>query len=645
LLFSLVALLSVSVFAKDKWREVSAAERQMTKGKVEADADAEAIFWEVNINDSGVNLVMEHYIRVKIFTERGREKFSKIDIPYTKRIKIRNIEARVIKPDNSVVEITKEDIFDREIVKADDVKVKAKSFAVPNIEPGVIFEYRYKESHTRGSADNFRMDFQRDIPMQKVTYLFKTGANGRLLRFNTDAQLQDLKRGRYKIELEDMPAVKEEPNMPPEDETRAWLMVYYDSKRNLKRQDKFWGRVGGVMARYYEIKDTLKPGNKIKAAAAEISAGASTDEEKIRKLYDFCKTKIRNLDFDPTFTDEESEKWKANKSDFDTYKKRKGKSYEINKLFASLVDAAGFETRIAFTGDRSKLFFDPSKAHESFIHLAGVGIEQNGRWQYYDPGSPFLPYNTLMWYEQNTSVFLLAYKDYLTTKTRLSNYRDSKVIRNGKFKLLEDGTLEGEATIQYTGHFSHRNKLNNYDSSENAREEALKERINARLSTAELSDIQVLNVSSTEDPFTQKYKITVPNYAQKVGKRIFLQPGFFAKGSESRFTSSDRVHDIYFQFPWSESENIEIELPEGYELDNADAPAPVEDSSKIGMLENNIFFDKKSNKITYKRKFYFGSRGTIYFRKASYPALKALFDSFHKNDTHGVTLRKKAEPQ
>ena len=169
----LVALISTfvgyftTVKAGDDWREITQADLQLKTSKVEAGADAEAIFWEVRIDDTSSDLVMNHYIRVKIFTENGREKYSKIDIPFiNKRVKIKNIEARVIRPDGSIVMLDKNDVFEREIVKANDVKVKAMSFAVPNIEPGVIVEYRYKEIQRSTWANNMRMTFQHDIPIQ-----------------------------------------------------------------------------------------------------------------------------------------------------------------------------------------------------------------------------------------------------------------------------------------------------------------------------------------------------------------------------------------------------------------------------------------------------------------------------------------------
>ena len=84
LIFTLLLFCSQIILAGDDWREVTPAELQMKTPKVEADADAEVIFWEVRVDDSTENLVNEHYIRVKIFTERGREKYSKFDIPFQK---------------------------------------------------------------------------------------------------------------------------------------------------------------------------------------------------------------------------------------------------------------------------------------------------------------------------------------------------------------------------------------------------------------------------------------------------------------------------------------------------------------------------------------------------------------------------------
>ena len=638
--FCLVLAGSQTVFAGDDWREVSPADLASKAPKVDPNADAEAIFWEVRVDDgSDTKLVMKHYLRVKIYTENGREKYSKVDIPFIKGVKIKDIEARVIKPDGSIVELTKADVFEREVAKADKIKVKAKSFAIPGIDIGVIVEYRYKEIYPGSSAEDMRMLFQHDIPIQNITYYFKPYNDARVLSFNmSDTKFIKEKGGFYRATMENVPAIVSEPNMPPEDEVRSWTLVYYDRNRKSTSMD-FWSRAGGYIAYAYDIKDALKPDKEIKNAAPEIATGATTPEDKIAKLFEFCKTKINNITYDTSLTDEQKEEIKPNKSPKNTLKNMRGTSSDVNELFASLADALGFEARFAFGGDTSEKFFNVRQAHESFIHFSGVAVKVNGRWQYYDPGSYFTPYGMLQWYEENTDVLLLAYKDFITTQIPVSNYEDSVAKRTAKLKLLEDGTLEGDVRIEYTGHLSYQYKMDNYDASPNQREETLKESIKETLSTAEISNIRIENVDHPEKPFVYSYKIKVPNYAQKAGKRMFLQPGFFTSNEKPMFSSATRKYDVFFRFPWSEKDDIEISLPKGFELDNADAPTDIADPERISSLKFKVSIDRENNFLQYKREFHFGGGGNVLFPSAAYPAIKNLFDAFNKADTHTIVIK------
>ncbi len=629
----------VSAVNKDDWQPISPAELAMKTPKVEPNADAEAIFWEVRVDDSSQDLIMKNYIRVKIFTEKGREKYSKIDIPFVKGIKIKDIEARVVKPDGSIIELAEEDVFEREIVKTNKVKVKAKSFAIPNIEPGVIVEYKYKEVRKSSWASNMRMMFQHDIPIQNITYYFKPYDNTRYFTFNMeDNKFVKDKGGFYRASMTNVPALKEEARMPPEDEVRSWLLLYYTDDKKGDAMN-FWSRAGGLIVRIFDIKETLKPDKDIKNAVAEITAGANTPDEKLAKIHEFCKTQIRNLTYDASLTDEQKEEIKPNKSAEETFKKKQGTDDEINSLFASLADALGFETRIAFGGDKSEKFFNISQAHPSFIHYSAVAVKVGDRWKYYDPGSYFTSYGTLPWFEEDTAVLLLGYKDFVTTQTTFSDYKNSVAKRTAKLKLSEDGTLEGDVRIEYTGHLAYQYKMNNYDDSQNQREESLKEAVKETLSTAELSGIKIENAADPEKPFIYNYKIRVPNYAQKTGKRLFLQPGFFTANSKPLFSAADRKHDIFFQFPWSENDEVEIELPKGFTLDNADAPGGINDPQRISSLDVNIKVNNTANLLTYKRQFYFGSGGRVLFQVGAYAPVKALFDAFNKADTHTITLK------
>ena len=44
---------------------------------------------------------------------------------------------------------------------------------MPAVEPGCIIEYRWREVRVNSDANYIRLQFQRDIPVQRVQYLIK----------------------------------------------------------------------------------------------------------------------------------------------------------------------------------------------------------------------------------------------------------------------------------------------------------------------------------------------------------------------------------------------------------------------------------------------------------------------------------------
>ena len=654
--FSLMFACSQVTFAGDNdWREITPAELQMKTAKVEADADAEAIFWEIRIDDSSSDeLSMKHYVRVKIFTERGREKYSKFDIPFIKGIKIKDIAARIIKPDGSIVEITPKDIFEREIIKANKVKVKAKSFAVPNIEPGVIVEYRYREVIADAGANGMELAFQRDIPVQTLSYYYKPYSKSEpdYQSYNfTDTKFVKDEKGYYLAQRKNVPAFKEEPRMPPEDMVRPWMKLQgvrlsvtdvsaFSISYTIKdpsNPGRYWGAVGAERSGL--VKFMNKPDKEIKKAAAEITASASNDEEKLRKLYEFCQTQIRNSTFDTSLTDEERQKLPKIKAVADVLKHKVAGTQYIDMLFGAMASSLGYETRIAFAANRSKMFFDPNMTNESLIHPAAIAVQVGEGWKFFNPGVSFLPHGMLVWYEEDVWALLVGEKQFGWVKTPLTGAEKSVNKRTGKFKLLEDGTFEGDVQIEYTGQSALSSRLDIFEDSPAAREESVKGEIKQRISAAEVSNVVIENIMDVSKPLVFKYKIRVPNYAQKTGKRLFLQPGFFEYGSSPLFSSATRKYDIYFRYPWSEVDEIEISLPQGFALDSADRPEEVADSSKIGVLQIGIGTNKENTFMKYNRKFHFGGNGKILFQAGVYEPLKNLFDEFHKADTHTITLK------
>ena len=649
-----LCLLALSVApawaAGDDWKPIDPAHLSLRNATVEKEADAEAIFWEVRIDDNpDGDLIFNHYIRVKVFTERGRESQSKIDLRYGKifrnEIKINDIAARTIKPDGTIVELNKKDIFDRTVVKTSGLKYKARSFAMPAVEPGCIIEYRWREVWVNTNADNVRLEFQRDIPVQRVQYLIKPysyeGMSFRsiTLHGNSSPWVKE-KNGFYSTTMTNMPAIHEESRMPPENQIKTWMLVYYQKSSDDKvSPDKYWA---DYAKNFYEVtKPLIKPSDEVKKMAATLVADAKSDDEKLERLFEFCRNKIKNSTYDATLAPEERAKLKDNKNPSDTLKRGVGTSIDIDWLFAALANASGFDARIVLSPDRGDLFFDKGILNTYFIFPWNVAVNVSGTWKLFDPGYSYVPFGMLRWQEEGQPALITDPKQPVWVDTPMSKPDKSLVKRTAKLKLSEDGTLEGDVQVEYTGHFAIERKHDLDDETDSEREEGLKEEIKGQMSAAEIGNIKIENVNDHVKPLIYSYHVRVPGYAQRTGKRLFIQPAFFQHGGGPLFATAGRKHPIYFHYPWAEQDQVEINLPKGYALDNADAPAPF-GSGDISKYEVSIAASTDGTLLIYKRKFFFGGGDSIVFPVESYTPLKNYCDVLHKQDSHSIALKQTA---
>ena len=176
--------------------------------------------------------------------------------------------------------------------------------------------------------------------------------------------------------------------------------------------------------------------------------------------------------------------------------------------------------------------------------------------------------------------------------------------RVGKFKLLEDGTLEGEARIEFTGHLAVDRKEYNDDDTPAQREQTLKTYVKSNiLDSAEISDFTIENVTDPDKPFIYKFKVRVPGYASRTGKRLFFQPNVFERNARPVFTASTRRYDVRINHAWAESDDITIELPDGYALESPDAPVAAADSQEISSDTVKLSMTKDGKTLFYKRDF------------------------------------------
>ena len=91
------------VSAGDEWQPVSQEELKMTSVPEAPGALAVYLYRQVDRDDSSRTPHEYNYARIKILTEEGR-KYADVEIPFFKEEgNIRNLKARTIRPDGSIV--------------------------------------------------------------------------------------------------------------------------------------------------------------------------------------------------------------------------------------------------------------------------------------------------------------------------------------------------------------------------------------------------------------------------------------------------------------------------------------------------------------------------------------------------------------
>jgi hypothetical protein len=642
-----LAITAAHVFAAD-WPPLNPADLALKTPKVEPDADAEALLWDVRVGTTltgdTIDTVYNHYLRIKIFNDRGRDKFTTVDIPFSNGEHISDIAGRTIRANGEIVELKKDAVFERVIAKAGGVKEKVKSFAMPAVESGGIVEYRWKKVVTTEYVPNyFRLDFQRDIPVRDIKYhvkpldspRFPYGMRGQGFHMQSTPFVKEGGTGFYVTTAANIPALKEEPDMPAEYDVRPWMLLYY-TEDTKQQPDKYWESVG--KKRYDAYKGRVKINDEIRNAAGEIVTGGQNDEEKLRKLLDYVRKNFKNTGYEAESTHEERDKIKENKNTTDTFKQRAGTGFEIALLYIALAQSQGFDARLTYLSDRNFGSFDKSFTDDYFLVARDVAVKVDGKWKFCDPASPLLPFGMLNSDEEGQNALITDPKQPLMVVTPVAEPAASLSNRRGSFKLQEDGSLEGDVALEYTGHALIARKLRYQKQSPEEREEAVRQAVKDRFPGCEVTAIKIEGVSENLQSLRISYHVKVEGFAQRTGKRLFLKVSYFNRDLKPRYSASDRKYPVLFDHAWSEKDTVTYELPAGYSLEKGESPAPLRAG---GVTEQvvHLSINMKTHVLTFDRSLTFGTGGAVAFPATTYTNLKAVFDRFQEMDDHTLIVK------
>lgn len=621
------------------FQPVNPDELKMTSEPQAPGAPAIILYRQVDRDDDRHTPHEDNYVRIKILKEDGL-KYGDVEIPFYKEsANIVGIHARSIRPDGSIADFDGK-VYEKTIVKARGVKYLAKTFTLPDVKVGSILEYSYTYDFKEDMLFESHWILSDELFTKNARFTLKPFAGDFANPYSLRWSWQKLPPGSQpkegpdhviRMDAANIAAFPTEDFMPPANELKARVDFIYsmDSEKNV---DAFWKKVGKQWNS--NLESFVGKRKAMEEAVGQIVSPNDAPEVKLRKIYSRVQ-QIRNKSYEIEKTEQEQkrDKEKAVNNVEDIWKRGYGDGIQLTWLYLGLVRAAGFEAYGCWVSERNSYFFNKATMQKEKLNSNVVLVKLNGKDLYFDPGAAFTPFGLLTWPETGVAGLRLDKDGGTWILTTLPPSSESQIHREATLKMSETGDLEGELKVTYTGLEVMYRRLEERHEDETARKKYLEDSVKEQIPAG--AEVELTNKpdwTNSETPLVAMFKLKIPGWVSGAGKRALLPVNFFGAYEKHVFEHADRVHPIYFEYPYEKIDDVTIDLPLGWQVSNV-PPPQVKDGHIIAyslQAENNNGTLHVTRKI---------SADVLLLESKYYPALRNFYQAVRTSDEQQILLQ------
>ena len=631
--------------AGDDWLPIPPADLALQDNPASPGAHAMILYRESAVNEKYAatdGASVSEYVRIKIFTQEGTDQ-ANVEIPFVKESSnIESIRARTIRPDGGIVNFEGKP-FEKIIEKRSGEKFLAKTFTLPDVQPGCIIEYKFRRQYKAQvlydqswtlSGDLFTREGRFSI-LPYVSDYESFPLNFRQFGLSAKATPERQTNGAYALTVHDIPGIADESYMPPLRTLQARVEFYRLEQGTPpnETQDGYWARVEKKWND--DLEHFINKKSVLEQEVSRIAGPTDSSEVKLRKIYGRVQ-QIRDLSMEVSKSEKEAkqENLKKNSNVEDMLHHGYGNGREMNFLLVGLARAAGFESAEVFVAPRNRNAFypqlrDPSELGEDIV-WARAGSQE----YFLDPAAIYFPFGVLPWYETSTRGIRLGKKpnDFVDVPGTLSS--EATMVRHADLSLDADGLATGKLTVDFTGQQAALWRGSTHLQDETGRKKTLEDDIKGWLpsgSSFELTKID--NWDKTEQPLHVQGNLNLSSFGSPLGRRILIPATIFLAPQTKAFQSAVRHNAIYFPFPNEEVDDFKFQAPAGYKIETVPATKTLKPGA---VLSYDISASQQGSVAEVQRHLVINAQLIpIEF----YPALHSFFNTVKSNDEVQIILQ------
>ena len=642
----LASLFSPRLSRATDWKPIPPEDLALKDNPKQPGADAMILYREVVLDASKISTAgesEEDYVRIKVFTAAGVSK-GHVAIEFEKDFEtVPYVAARTIRPDGTIVKFDGQ-VLESTIEKFNGRKVLAKTFTLPDVQPGSIIEYIYQKQMKPSYYLSERVWWVSQSMYTReahFTYIpsteYGTGLRPMYSSYllPADAVPKEQVSGSFTMLAHDIPGVVEEPLMPPERAIEARVSFFYqdpDAPSAIDSTDHFWNsyarKWSASMEHFIDKKSALN--NEL----SKIVNPADSPEAKLRKIY-ADTLKIRNLQMEDykTAKEHKDENLKDNNNVEDVLKHGYAYGQQINYLLIGLARAAGFDaTEVRLASRNSDVFF-PKRNDVSELSAAVVWVHAGSQQYYLDPAARYFPFGVLPWYETETSGVKVDKGAAVIVNTPEPSASDAMIERKADVKVTPDGSLSGTLQVDFTGQQAALLREDKRKEDDTERTKDLEEEIRSWLPAG--SEFSITNTADWDDverPIHLEGTVTISSHATGAVQRMLMPIEIFQMSQTREFSSEKRWNVVYFHYPYQEKDDITMHLPSVYKVESL----PPARNLDLKAVSGSIAAEAHGDTVEIKRQL--NVDGMI-FSKDEYTTLRRFFGMVRTNDNAQMVLQ------
>jgi hypothetical protein len=553
---------------------------------------------------------------VKILRKEGIEPLKFLVRANTFNTRVRKMNAWVLNPDHSKHSYDLNSAASTSL--APDTlywDVKTLFLYLPELTRGSLIGYEWEEEVKPISLEDIFV-FQQRYPVLQAIYQAEYPKDGQPLLDWINWPSSPVVPGprSLKVQLADIPAIKDEPLKPADPAVAGCLLLRF-RPGNTPKYGRFFSDWKDMGLWYEELSRERRQANeKVRVKASELVSGITDLRAQIEKMANFVQKEVRYVSIQiglGGYQPHPAPEILAN---------RYGDCKDKATLLAALLSYLQVDSYYLLVNVDRQVVKDNSPVSLFWFNhailaiklpddklFAGaeavVSVPGLGRLLIFDPTMPHSPLGRLPFYLQKNNGLLVAGENsrLLTFPGTTPEHLD--LVRRGRFELQADGLLKGNVHETLSGFQAEVARMKFRDVPDNDRRKDLEDFLARSVGSFHLENYDYLNLNEPEKEVEIRYSFRTGSYLKRTGEFFSFRPNVLALIEENEIfkQKGERKYPLLFFGVGTSRDELEITLPAGYRVEAL--LEPVERSNSFAdyycrmELKDGVLFLERQLKI------------------------------------------------